>query len=130
MYSDNQPVNKDQSKKTENLEDEPCPPPLKSEIELAIKSLKERKSPGCDNIQAEMIKASGEEGLDVYYRLCTKIWETGQWPMDWRRAIFIPLPKKGDLQLCSYYRTISLISHASKILLKVIMKRTEKLCKA
>ena len=58
-------------------------------------------------------------------RLCTKIWETGQWPTDWRRAIFIPLPKKGDLQLCSNYRTISLISHASKILLKVIMKRME-----
>ena len=118
MYTDNQAVNKDQSKKIENLEDEPCLPPLKSEIEWAIKSLKDGKSPGCDNIQAEMIKASGEEGLDVYYRLCTKIWETGQWPTDWRRAIFIPLPKKEDLQLCSNYRTISLISHASKILLK------------
>ena len=72
-----------------------------------------------------LIKSSGEKGLDVYYRLRTKIWETGQWPTDWRRAIFIPLPKKGDLQLCSNYRTISLISHASKILLKVIMKRME-----
>ena len=57
--------------------------------------LKDGKSPGCDNIQAEMIKASGE-GLDVYHRLCTKIWETGQWPNDCRRAIFIPLPKKGE----------------------------------
>ena len=73
MYSDKQPVNKDQSKKNENLEDEPCLPPLKSEIEWAIKSLKDGKSPGCDNIQAEMIKGSGEEGLDIYYRLCTKI---------------------------------------------------------
>ena len=90
-----------------------------------ISFFKDGKSPGCDNIQAEMIKASGEEGLDVYYRLCIKIWETGQWPTDWRRAIFIPFPKKGDLQLCSNYRTISLISHASKILLKVIMKRME-----
>ena len=125
MYSDNQPVTKDQWKNNENLEDEPCLPPLKPEIEWAIKSLKDGKSPGCDSIQAEMIKASGEEGLDVYYRLCTKIWETGQWPTDWRRAIFIPLPKKGDLKLCSNYRTISLISHASKILLKVIMKRIE-----
>ena len=96
MYSDNQLANKDQYKKNnENLEDEPCLPPLKSEIEWAIKSLKYGKSPGCDNIQAKMIKASGEEGLDVYYRLCTKIWETGQWPTDWRWAIFIPLPKRG-----------------------------------
>ena len=94
MYSDNQPVNKDQSKKNnENLEDEPCLPPLKSESEWAIKSLKDGKSPGCDNIQAKMIKANRGEGLDIYYRLCTKIWETGQWPIDWRGAIFIALPK-------------------------------------
>ena len=113
------------TKQNENLEDEPCLPPLKSEIEWAIKTLKDGKSPGCDNIQAEITKASGKEGLDVYHRLCTKIWETGQWPIDWRRAMFIPLPKKGDLHLCSNYRTISLISHAGKILLKVIMKRME-----
>ena len=126
MYLDKQPINKDKSeKKNENLEDEPSLPPLKSEIEWAIKSLKDGNSPGCDNIHAETIKASGEEGLDVYYRLCTKIWETGQWPTNWRRAIFIPLPEKGDFQLCSNYRTISLISHASKILLKVVMKRIE-----
>ncbi|GFO14350.1 endonuclease-reverse transcriptase [Plakobranchus ocellatus] len=73
-----------------------------------------------------MIKACGEEGIDVYHKLCKKIWEKGQWPTDWKRAIFIPLPKKGDLQLCSNYRTISLISHASKILLKIIMKRMER----
>ena len=72
-----------------------------------------------------MIKASGEEGIDLYHKLCTKIWEAEKWPSDWKRAIFIPLPKKGDLKLCSNYRTISLISHASKILLKVIMKRIE-----
>ena len=72
-----------------------------------------------------MIKASGEEGLGVYYSLCTNIWATGQWPIDWKRAIFIPLPRKGDLKLCSNYRTICLINHANKILLKVIMKRME-----
>ena len=107
MYSDNQPVTKDQWKNNENLEDEPCLPPLKPEIEWAIKSLKDGKSPGYDSIQAEMIKASGEEGLDVYYRLYTNIWETGQWPTDCRRTIFIPLPKRGDLKLYSNYRTNS-----------------------
>ena len=103
------------NKKKENLEDEPCLPPLKSEIEWAIKSLKDGKSPGSYTIQAEITKA----------RLCTKILETGQWPHDWKRAIFIPLPKKGDLQLCSNDRTISLFSHAGTILLKVIVKRME-----
>ena len=97
--------------------------PLKSEIEWAINSLKDGKTPGCDNISAEMIKASGDEGVDIYHQLCMKIWNTGTWPIDWKRSIFIPLPKKGDLQLCSNYRTIALISHASKILLKILMNR-------
>ena len=73
-----------------------------------------------------MMKASGTEGIEVYHKLCTKIWQTRQWPTDWKRAVSIALPKKGDLQQCSKYRTISLISHASKILLKVIMKRIER----
>ena len=127
MYSDNQPVNKDQSKKNnENLEDEPCLPPLKSESEWAIKSLKDGKSPGCDNIQAKMIKANRGEGLDkqVMYK------DMGNGTVAYRleRCNFYSIAKKlkkGDLQLCSNYRRISLISHASKILPKVIMKRME-----
>ena len=55
--------------------------------------------------------------------LCVKIWNSGIWPVDWKRSIFIPLPKKGDLQLRSNYRTVALISHASKILLKILMSR-------
>ena len=92
-------------------------------IETAIKSQRDGKSPGCDGIPAEMIKAAGEEGVRVYLSLCRKIWNSGQWPRDWKRAVFMPLPKKGDLQECSNYRTISLISHASKIMLKVIQCR-------
>ena len=80
---------------------------------------------GCDNIHAEMIKASGDEGVEVYHKLCTKIRKSEQWPSDWKRAIFITLPKKGDLLMCSNYRTISLISHASKIILNVLLKRME-----
>lgn len=99
--------------------------PLRDEVKWAINSLKDGKSPGCDNIQAEMIKAAEEEGIDIYHALCKKIWKSGKWPDDWKKSIYIPLPKKGDLQLCSNYRTISLISHASKILLKIIMKRMQ-----
>ena len=127
MFTSNVPTAEVQQVRIEDIEDkeDPCLPPLKSEVEWAIKSLKDAKSPGCDKIQAEMIKASGLEGIEVYHKLCTKIWQTGQWPTDWKRAIFIALPKKGDLQQCSTYRTISLISHASKILLKIIMRRIE-----
>ena len=97
--------------------------PLCSEVEWAIKSLKDGKSAGCDNICAEMIKASGAEGVKIYHQLCGKIWKTGIWPIDWKRSIYIPLPKTGDLKLCPNYRTIALISHASKILLKILMNR-------
>ena len=69
-----------------------------------------------------MIKASGDEGVEVYHKLCAKIWKSEQWPSDWKIAIFITLPKKGDLLMCSNYRTISLVSHASKILLDVLLK--------
>ena len=110
---------------TSEQEESECKTPLRCEIKRAINSLKDRKSPGCDNIHAEMIKASGDEGVEVYHKLCAKIWKSEQWPSDWKRAIFITLPKKGDLLMCSNYRTISLISHASKILLNVLLKRIE-----
>ncbi|GFS04657.1 endonuclease-reverse transcriptase [Elysia marginata] len=102
-------------------------PPLKSEVEWAIRQLPSGKSAGVDNIQiyAEMIKVSGDSGVELYHKLCLKIWETEQWPEEWRKSVFVTLPKKGDLQQCPKYRTIALISHASKILLKIIMKRLE-----
>ena len=81
--------------------------------------------PGCYEITAETIKASGEAGITYYHKICTKIWKTGEWPEEKKRAVFIISPKKGDLQLCSNHRTISLISHPSKIMLKIIMKRLE-----
>ena len=103
--------------------DEMEPPPLRSEVELAMKQLKDGKSPGYDNLTSEMWKATGEEGTDLMWRLCSNIWNSREWPKDWCRAVFIPLPKKGDLKKCANHRTISLICHASKILLKVISRR-------
>ncbi|GFR58414.1 retrovirus-related Pol polyprotein from type-2 retrotransposable element R2DM [Elysia marginata] len=72
-----------------------------------------------------MIKVSGDPGVELYHKLCLKIWETEQWPEERRKSVFVTLPKKGDLQQCSNYRTIALISHASKILHKITMKRLE-----
>ena len=57
------------------------------------------------------------------HRICVAIWETGEWPEEWTFSTFIPLPKKGDLKLCANYRTIALVSHASKILLRIILER-------
>ena len=60
-----------------------------------------------------MIKASGDLGISLLHKQIVKIWLTGEWSEDWRRAVLIPIPKKGDLQQCSHYRTISLISHGN-----------------
>ena len=101
------------------------PPTLKSEISTAIKKLNNRKAPGADGIPAELYKYGGPVMLGVIHQLCLEVCETGEWPVDWTKSVFIPLPKKGDLSVCSNYRTISLVSHASKILLSVIMARIQ-----
>jgi len=94
------------------------PSPLLEEIKEAIKDLKIGKSPGNDQVTAEMIKYGGEKVAIFYHRLCTKIWQENIWPDEWGESIFVPIPKKGDILQCSNNRTISLISHSSKILLK------------
>ena len=98
---------------------------LQSEVEKAIKSLQKNKAPGIDNIPAELLKAGGIEMVQLLTKLCTIILRTSHWPEQWTQSIVIPLPKKGNLKECGNYRTISLISHPSKILLKVILNRMQ-----
>ena len=92
-------------------------------MEIAVKYLKGGKSPGDDNIPAELIKNGGEAMISTLTIICTKIWETGEWPTPWTKSMIITLPKKGNLQICNNYRTISLISHPSKVMLKVLLIR-------
>ena len=106
-----------------SADDDDEPEPLVAEVEKVIDQLTNGKSPGCDIITAKEIKASGEAGVKIYHRLICSIWKAGEWPVEWKRAVFVILPKKGDLQQCSNHRTISLISHASKILLKILLNR-------
>ena len=82
----------------------------------------ERRLYGPDDILAELFKAGGETALDRMHRMCVAIWETGEWPEEWTFSTFTPLPKKGDLKQCENYRTIALVSHASKIL-RIILER-------
>jgi hypothetical protein len=86
---------------------------LLSEVKEAMNHLRKGKAPGIDNIPAELLKESGEEGIKVMHRLCNRIWRQKLWPKDWKRAVFLPLPKKGDTRECANNRTISLIPHAS-----------------
>ena len=98
-------------------------PILREEVEAAVKALKMGKSAGVDNIPAELVYAGGEAMIDILTAICNKIWKTGDWPTTWTQSLVITLPKKGNLQLCQNYRTISLISHPSKVMLKIILNR-------
>ena len=98
-------------------------PILRREVEAAVQSLKKGKSAGVDNIPAELVQAGGEDVITALTTICNRIWQTGEWPTPWTQSLIITLPKKGNLQQCQNYRTISLISHPSKVMLKVILNR-------
>ena len=85
--------------------------------------MKKGKSAGVDNIPAELVQAGGEDVITALTTICNKIWQTGEWPTAWTQSLVITLPKKGNLQQCQNYGTISLISHPSKVMLKIILNR-------
>ena len=99
----------------------PTTPFLREEVEAAVKLLKKGKSAGVDNIPAGLLQQGGEAMVNALQIICNKIWRTGEWPTPWTQSLVIALPKKGNRQLCQNYRTISLISHPSKVMLKIIL---------
>ena len=96
-------------------------------METAVQSLKKTKSAGVENIQAELVQAGGDDVITDLTTICYKILQTGEWPTTWTRSLVITLPKKGNLQQCQNYRTISLTSHPSKVMLKIILNRLKSL---
>ena len=101
------------------------PPPLRSEVEKAMQSVNLKKASGADGVPIELLRYGGPKVIDAMHKICREVWKTGKWPEDWGHSTFIPIPKKGDLAKCTNYRTISLVSHASKVLLKVILSRIQ-----
>ena len=85
--------------------------------------MKKGKSARVDYITAELVKAGGEDVITVLTTICNKIWQTGEWTTPWTQSLVIALPKKGNLQQCQNYRTISLISHPNKVMLKIVLNR-------
>ena len=98
-------------------------PILREEVEAAVKSLKKGKSAGVDDNPAELPQQGREAMVNALLIICNKIWRTGEWPTPWTQSLVITFPKNGNLQLCQNYRTISLISHPSKVMLKIILNR-------
>ena len=78
-----------------------------------------------DGIPAELFQILKDYTMKVLHSICQQIWKTEQWPQDWKRSVFIPIPKKGNAKECSNYRTIALISHASKVILKILQARLQ-----
>jgi len=85
---------------------------MKREVRKALRGVTANKASGIDELPVEIIKAAGEAAITALTSICQQIWKSNLWPKEWRRSLFLPLPKK----LCSNYRTIALNPHASKIL--------------
>ena len=83
------------------------------------------KASGGDGIPGELFQILKDDAVKVLHSICQQIWKTQQWPQDWQRSVFIPIPKKGNAKECSNYYTIVLISHASQLMLKILQARLQ-----
>ena len=83
------------------------------------------KASGGDGIPVELFQILKDDAVKVLHSICQQIWKTQQWPQDWKRSVFIPIPKKGNAKEYSNYHTIALISHASKVMFKILQARLQ-----
>ena len=98
---------------------------LECEVKWALGSITINKANGGDGIPVELFQILKDTAVKVLHSMCQKIWKTQQWPWNWKRSIFIQIPHKGNAKECSNYRTIALISHASKVMLKILQARLQ-----
>ena len=98
---------------------------LEWEVKWALGRITMNKPGRGDGISAELFQILKDDGMNVQHSLCQQIWKTQQWPQDWKRSVFIPIPKKGNAKECSNYCTNALISHASKVMLKILQARLQ-----
>ena len=93
---------------------------LECKVEWALGSITINKACGGDGIPVELFQILKDDAVKVLHSICQLIWNTQQWPRDWKRSLFIPVPKKGNAKECSNYCTIALISHTRKVMLKIL----------
>ena len=98
---------------------------LECEVKWALGSIKENIASRGDGIPVELFQTLKDYAVKVLHSICQQIWKTRQWPQDWKRSVFIPIPKKGNAIECSNCHTIALISHACKIMLKILQARLQ-----
>ena len=93
---------------------------LECEVKWAFRSITTNKASGGDGIPVELFQILKDDAVKVLHSICQGIWKTQQWPQDWKRSVFIPIPKKGNAKECSNYHTTAPISYASKVILKIL----------
>ena len=98
---------------------------LECKVKWPLGSITTNKPSGGDGIPVELFQILKDDAVKVLHSICQKIWKTQQWPQDWKRSVFIPIPKKGNVKECSDYHTIALISHASKVMLKILQAKLQ-----
>ena len=98
---------------------------LECKVKWALGSLTTNKASGGDGIPVELFQILKDDAVRVLHSICQQIWKTQQWPQDWKRSVFIPIPKKSNAKECSNYHTVALISHASNIMLRIFQARLQ-----
>ena len=98
---------------------------LECEVKWALGSITMNKASGGDAIPVELFQILKDDAMKVLHSICQQIWKTQQWPQYWKRSVYFPMPKKGNARECSNYCTIALISHASKVMLKILQARLQ-----
>ena len=96
---------------------------LECEVKWALGSITMNKASGGDGIPAELFKILIDDAVKLLHSICQQVWKNQPWPQDWKRSVFIPVPKKGNAKECSNYHIIGLISHASMVMLKILQAR-------
>ena len=99
---------------------------LECEAKWALESITMNKASGGDGIPVELFQILKDDVVKVPHSICKQIWKTQQWLQDWKRSVFIPIPKKGNAKECSNYRTIVLILHTNKVMLKILQVRLQR----
>ena len=98
---------------------------LECEVKWALESITMNKASGCDGIPVELFQILKDDAVKVLHSICQQTWKMQQWPQDWKKTVFIPIPKKVNDKECSNYCTIALISHTSKVMLEILQARLQ-----
>ena len=98
---------------------------LECEVKWTLGSITTNKASGGDATPAELFQILEDDAVKMLHSICQQIWKTQQWRQDWKRSVFIPIPKKGNAKECSNYHTIALISHTNKVMVKILQDRPQ-----